>query len=371
MVGLITLLVASACRVDTTVDIRVDDDGSGRVAYTVVANADAVSLLVDDPTGLRFDDLATAGWNLDGPIVEDGGVTITASKPFLSPEELPGLLDELLGEGVVFSNVDLEHAHDFSMLGLRPAETSYGFAADVNPVPDLEILGDEVIEGLLGSSLGRSLTRVEEDAGGSFAGSLGLVVNVQLPANVATASELGETVDNVVTWEFSYGHAPITIDARASYDEILPRVWSLVAILAALLFVLVVLSRLATFVIVKLRTPKGRRRRDQRQREPVLSSFRPAPRPTAVVVDADRAAVAALGRLSAMRRARTIVVVIARASSAHAEQGCALGVRHDAGVCGHRFYLVLGRRVDRDGARDSRRDGGRRSAVEGMIHGVS
>lgn len=111
------------------------------------------------------------------------------------------------------------------------------------------------------------MSRVEEDAGGSFAGSLGLVVNVQLPANVATDSELGETVDNVVTWEFSYGDAPTTIDARASIDEILPRVWSLVAILAALLFVLVVLSRLATFVIVKLRTPKGRRRRDQRQRE--------------------------------------------------------------------------------------------------------
>ena len=216
-----------------------------------------MSLLVDDSADLRFDDLEAAGWNLDGPIAEDGGVTITASKPFLSPEELPGLLDELLGEGVVFSNVSLEQAHDFSMLGLRPAETSYDFAADVDPAPDLEILGDAMIEGLLGSSLGRSLTRVEEDAGGSFAGSLGLVVNVQLPANVATDSELGETVDNVVTWEFSYGDAPTTIDARATIDEILPRVWSLVAILAALLFVLVVLSRLATFAIVKLRTPRA------------------------------------------------------------------------------------------------------------------
>lgn len=267
MLGLIVLLVASACRVDTTVDIKVDEDGSGRVAYTVAANAEAVSLLVDDPAALRFDDLAAAGWELDGPIVEDGGVTIAVSKPFLSPEELPGLLDELLGDGVVFSNVALEQAHDFSMFGLHSADTSYGFSADVDPAPDLEVLGDEMIEGLLGSALGRSLTRVEEDTGGSFASSLGLVVNVQLPANVATDSELGETVDDVVTWRFSYGDAPTTIDARASVDEILPRVWSLVAMLAALLFVLVVLSRVLTFVIVKLRTPKGRRRRDQRQRE--------------------------------------------------------------------------------------------------------
>ena len=100
MVGLIVLLVASA-----VAPTRLSTSGlmtTARVAaYTVVANADAVSLLVDDPTDLRFDDLA-AGWNLDGPIAEDGGVTITASKPFLSPEELPGLLDELIGEGVVF-----------------------------------------------------------------------------------------------------------------------------------------------------------------------------------------------------------------------------------------------------------------------------
>ena len=99
-----------------------------------------------------------------------------------------------------------------------------------------------MIEGLLGSSLGRSLTRVEEDAGGSFAGLLNLVVNVQLPANVATDSELGETVDNVVTWEFSYGDAPTTIMPERRSTRSCP-VWSLVAILAALLFVLVVLSR--------------------------------------------------------------------------------------------------------------------------------
>ena len=93
------------------------------------------------------------------------------------------------------------------------------------------------------------------------------MVNVQLPANVSTDSEVAETLDNVATWTFAYGDAPTTIDARASVDEILPRVWSLVAILAAVLLVLVVLSRLATFAVAKLRTPKGRRRRDQRQRE--------------------------------------------------------------------------------------------------------
>jgi hypothetical protein len=52
----------------------------------------------------------------------------------------------------------------------------------------------------------------------------------------------------------------------------------------------------------------------------------------AVVVDADRTTVAAHGRRSASRRARVVVVTIVRVPSAHPEQRCALGVRHDAGV---------------------------------------
>ena len=266
IVGLLLLFVASACRVDTTVDIRVEEDGSGVVAVELAANAEAVGLLVDDPADLRFDDLAAAGWELEGPEEDDGGITLRASKPFLSPEDLPGVLDELVGEDVVFSNVSLDQQHDFSMFGLSAAETSYTFGADIDPAPDLEVLGDQTLAGLLdGFPLGQSLLRIETDAGVPFEGALGLVVNVTLPANAST--ETGDAVDDVATWSFAYGDQPTTIDARASVDEILPRVWALIAILAVLLFLLVVLSRLATLALAKLRTPKGRRRRDQRQRE--------------------------------------------------------------------------------------------------------
>lgn len=266
VVGLLVLLVASACRVDTTVDIKVEEDGSGLVTIAIDADLEAVNLLVEDPADLRFSDLEAAGWDLDGPEVDDGGITLTARKPFLSPEDLPDVLAELMGEDLIFSNVALDQQHEFAMFGLRPAETSYTFAADIDPTPDLEALGDETLAALLdGFPLGRSLIRVGEDAGVPISNTLGLVVNVTLPANVST--ETGEAVDDVATWSFTYGDSPTSIDARASVDEILPRVWAVIAILAALLLVLVVLSRLGTFVLGKLRTPKGRRRRDQRQRE--------------------------------------------------------------------------------------------------------
>ena len=266
VVGLLLLVFASACRVDTTVDIRVEEDGSGVVTVSIDADTEAVELLVDDPADLRFDDLEAAGWTLDGPDVDDGGITLAASKPFLSPEDLPTVLDEILGEELIFSTVVLEQQHDFSMFGLGAAETSYSLTAEVDPAPDLELLGDDVLAGLLdGFPLGRPELRIETDAGVPTSQALGLVVNVTMPANVST--DTGEATDDVATWSFAYGDPAQTIDARASVDDILPRVWAVLAILAGLLFILVVLSRLGTFALGKLRTPKGRRRRDQRQRE--------------------------------------------------------------------------------------------------------
>ena len=213
VVGVLLLLFASACRVDTTVDIKVEEDGSGLVTVSVDADTEAVELLVDDPSDLRFDDLEAAGWTLDGPETDDGGITLSASKPFLSPEDLPDVLDEIMGEELIFSNVVLDQQHDFSMFGLRAAETSYTFTADVDPNPDLELLGDEVLAGLLdGFPLGRSELRIATDAGAPLETSLGMVVNVTLPSNAST--DTGEAVDDVATWSFAYGDAAQSIDAR-------------------------------------------------------------------------------------------------------------------------------------------------------------
>ena len=224
-----------------------------------------LGLLVDDPADLIFDDLALAGWDVDGPVFDDGGLTLSATKPFLSADELGPVLGEILGDGLLITDVSLGQAHDFSPIGLRPATTSYDFTATVDPAPDLELLGDEGLAALLdGQPLGRPLPRIESDAGVPFDGSLGLVINLTLPAGASSGT--ANVVDDVATWSFVYGDPVTPIDARASVDEILPRVWALIAAIAAILFVLVVLSQIATFVVTKLRTPKGRRRRDQRQR---------------------------------------------------------------------------------------------------------
>ncbi len=266
LLGLVLVVLASACRVDTAVDIVVHDDGAGTVTVTVIADAEAVSLLVDDPADLRFDDLSNAGWTVTGPTVDDGGITLVATKPFLSPEELGGILDELVGPDLVFSNVVLDNQHDFTRIGLGPSSNHYDFQASIDPAPSLETLGDDVLAGLLDNApLGRSLLAVESASGTSFESALGLTMSVRMPANAS--SDTGEVVDDTVTWAWSYGDPAADVAASASSSDILPRVWATVALVALVLLVLVLLSRLGTYVLAKLRTPKGRRRRDQRQRQ--------------------------------------------------------------------------------------------------------
>lgn len=266
VIGVILVVLAASCRVDTSVDIVVADDGSGTVTVTIVADAEAVSLLVDDPSELRFGDLEAAGWELEGPTAGDGGVTIVAEKPFLSAEELAGVLDEIAGPDVVFSGVTLLQDHHFARIGLSPSSTDYDFTATVDPSPELESFGDEFLAGELDNlPLGRSLLRIETDSDTTFEQSLTVAITVQLPSGAS--SDSGDVVDDTTTWNFSFGDEPLDIDARASIDDILPRVWATVALVALVLFALIVLSQLGSYLLAKIRVPKGRRRRDQRQRQ--------------------------------------------------------------------------------------------------------
>lgn len=64
----------SACQVDTTVRIAVEDNGSGKVALRTVLDAEAANELGADPVAaISVDDLRNAGWEVSVRRVEGGG----------------------------------------------------------------------------------------------------------------------------------------------------------------------------------------------------------------------------------------------------------------------------------------------------------
>lgn len=95
--------VCSACAVDTTVTVKVREDGSGFVRVDVTADADAVQTAEAGGGTLeeriRLSDLDAAGWTVEPWVRDpDGSASLTLSKPFSSVDEVEGILAELNGD---------------------------------------------------------------------------------------------------------------------------------------------------------------------------------------------------------------------------------------------------------------------------------
>lgn len=95
---IVAALALAACKVDTTVDVVVQPDGSGTITLTAVADADLVAKAPGLAEDLRFDDVEAAGWTVDGPTpTEAGGLQVVVSHPFATVQEATALLQSLNG----------------------------------------------------------------------------------------------------------------------------------------------------------------------------------------------------------------------------------------------------------------------------------
>ena len=86
----------TACRLDVTVDVAMQPDGTGTVTLQAVADAELVSQVPDLVEDLRLDDAIANGWQVGGPTpLEGGGMSITLTHPFHSAEELASILNSI------------------------------------------------------------------------------------------------------------------------------------------------------------------------------------------------------------------------------------------------------------------------------------
>lgn len=91
-------VLLTACRVDVTVDVEMAQNGSGRLVLTVETDAAVAQQAPDLADDLRLDDLVAAGWRTDGVrSTPEGGLTITLTRPFATPEQATALLSTLNG----------------------------------------------------------------------------------------------------------------------------------------------------------------------------------------------------------------------------------------------------------------------------------
>lgn len=196
------VLAASACRTDVDVHVRVRPDGAGTVTVTADLDAEAADQ-VGDPANLALGDLTEAGWDLDGPTVDDGGLRVVAVRPFSSPDQLADVLDEV-GGSAVFSDTSLELTDGF-------ATSSTTFRTTVELTGDPAQFSDEGLAQLLdGLALGRTPEELAE-LGVDAEGAATLRVRVSLPGGVDESN--GTVDDGVASWS-----APMTGGSATSTD---------------------------------------------------------------------------------------------------------------------------------------------------------
>ena len=195
LLGVCVALVAAACKTEVDVHIRVAPDGSGTVTVTVDLDAEATAQ-VGDPANLSFEDMTSAGWEVDGPAERDGGLRVVATRGFATPEQLQAVLDEIGGADGVFSGTSLERTDGF-------ASSTTDFRTQLRLSGDPAQFSDEQLTQVLG---GLPLGRTPEELaalGADRPDAATLTVRVSLPGGVDSSS--GDVADGTATWT-----APLT-----------------------------------------------------------------------------------------------------------------------------------------------------------------
>ena len=248
--------MASACRVDLTVDIAVEPDGSGVVVVDVVFDAEVLSYVPDLDQILRLDDVRATGWAIEQSRI-DGGLAVKLSKPFASFDQLDPILDELTGADGLFGGSSL----DTNRTG---AITEYRFELAVQLDRPAESFIDSAVADVLdGELFGTPRDVLEQRAGADLNDVVSLVVTASLPGgegrfpeNGATSLASGRTeslviVTEVMNAEIAAADAAAR-DARQAVSDgvaMTALIWAIVLVLGLVLVAVLVLT--------------GRRRRQQ------------------------------------------------------------------------------------------------------------
>jgi hypothetical protein len=213
----IVVMLLSACRVDTTVDIAMRANGSGTLTITAVADADVVAKAPGLSDDLRFDDAKTAGWTVTVPAKADnGGLQVEVSHTFANPQEATALLQSINGSGGPLHGATLTRT-----LGDRGTLVSL---AGTLRIDGLAAFADPDVLAAVGAT-----PYAEEVAASSSSPSqaIGVTVRATLPGKLTSAT--GTIKDGKVSWIVPLDGSQLDLATNAIDDHGTAKIWGIAA----------------------------------------------------------------------------------------------------------------------------------------------
>jgi hypothetical protein len=254
LLGVVALFaVLAGCQVDANVDVTVREDGSGEVTVEVVLDEDAAARVPDLADDLRVRDLRATGWEVQGPTdTDDGGLRLTASKPFANVEQGRQVLREVGGRGGALRALVLAREHTFGT-------TTWRFGGRIDLSAGLSTFSDAELDEVLGAeAFGLDQASLEQQLGEPLAQTMRVTVTAHLPEGELTTD--GEQAGDppAVTWGASLGDEPVSMAAESEARDTKALTYAAVSVGALVLLVLLLVVRLIR---------RGLRRRRRRREE--------------------------------------------------------------------------------------------------------
>jgi hypothetical protein len=179
----------AGCRVDLSVDMTVEPDGTGTITLVATADAEVIAAVPTLAEELATDDIVAAGWTIDGPSpLADGGLTITLSHDFASDEEATNLLNSL---GPPFNQM--------AMTRNTSGDDTTTRLAGLLGLPDgFESFADEDLVAAVGSV---PFSEQIAASGATPESSIGAVIRAALPGRIDADETNGTQLgDNRLEW---------------------------------------------------------------------------------------------------------------------------------------------------------------------------
>jgi hypothetical protein len=186
----VAIVALSACRVDSTISLKVNPNGSGSVTVVVTADKEIVAKTESLESDLRTSDLTAAGWKV-GTLrtTTTGGRSLTLVHSFRTPAEATRILSTINNsrgplKNVVLARSGKETKSTFTVNG--KLEVNGGLAAFADDAA-IKLLGDSPYAGELNAS------------GLDLGKAVGITFTVELPGKLNSTTGVQQT--NTVKWQ--------------------------------------------------------------------------------------------------------------------------------------------------------------------------
>ena len=238
----------TSCRVDQSVSLHVQPNGSGDVTVVVTADKDVIAKAPNLATDLRTDDLTTAGWKVSKPVkTKTGGLSLTLVHNFKNPAEANVVLSQVSGaKGPL-------HEMLVSRSG-KDTNSKWALTGRLEVTGGLEAFIDDAGVKLLGSA--PYLADVEE-AGLDLGDAVGLSFTAQLPGKIDQTT--GVEGQNGITWSVPMDGSKVDVATTSTNVDIAS---SISRVGKVLLLALLVLWIVGTLILLML-VGNARQRRGQ------------------------------------------------------------------------------------------------------------